>query len=67
MHKIGSVLLLLVAFTCYGQVSVVDSLLTEYRTKQGKQRVEILHELTKATWTNQPDSALRYSSRIPFA
>lgn len=61
MHKIGSVLLLLVAFTCYGQVSVVDSLLTEYRTTQGKQRVEILHELTKATWTNQPDSALRYS------
>lgn len=60
MHKIAVIICSLVAFGALGQSSKIDSLEQELPHTSGEDRVLLLHELVKASWTIEPNISMQY-------
>ncbi|MEP0985037.1 tetratricopeptide repeat-containing sensor histidine kinase [Ekhidna sp.] len=60
MHKITVIACLLLVFNALGQSSKIDSLELQLPGLNGEERVTLLHELVKASWTIEPNRAVKY-------
>ena len=60
MNKLAITICLFAGISVYGQTSRIDSLLANYPESKNEERVELLHELVKASWTTEPELAVKY-------